>query len=87
MQPIHGIHYNPGMTLGDHSDRMDRTLLSFYGLAVGDFQEAMWATVSGLGDRDTTCAIVGSIVPLARGWSGLPTTWYRNTESVVVEVK
>lgn len=52
-----------------------------------DFREAMWATVSGLGDRDTTCAIVGSIVPLALGWSGLPTEWYRNTESVVVEVK
>lgn len=27
-----------------------------------DFVEAMWATVSGLGDRDTTCAIVGGLV-------------------------
>lgn len=26
------------------------------------FEEAFWATVSGLGDRDTTCAIVGGIV-------------------------
>jgi ADP-ribosylglycohydrolase len=29
---------------------------------LGSFEEAMWATVSGLGDRDTTCAIVGGIV-------------------------
>jgi hypothetical protein len=26
------------------------------------FSEAMWLTVAGLGDRDTTCAIVGGIV-------------------------
>ena len=29
------------------------------------FEEAMWTTVAGLGDRDTTCAIVGGIVALA----------------------
>lgn len=27
-----------------------------------DFQTAMWKTVAGLGDRDTTCAIVGGIL-------------------------
>lgn len=27
-----------------------------------DFIEAMWATVNGRGDRDTTCAIVGGLV-------------------------
>jgi len=32
---------------------------------LGNFVEAMWETVSGLGDRDTTCAIVGGIVVLA----------------------
>lgn len=36
------------------------------------FEEAMWSTVSGLGDRDTTCAIVGGIValrsPPRRAW-------------------
>lgn len=30
-----------------------------------DFEEAMWWTVSGRGDRDTTCAIVGGIVALS----------------------
>lgn len=30
-----------------------------------DFKEALWTTVSGLGDRDTTCAIVGGVVALS----------------------
>lgn len=29
-----------------------------------DFEAAMWTTVEGLGDRDTTCAIVGGIVAM-----------------------
>lgn len=31
---------------------------------LGTYEEALWTTVSGLGDRDTTCAIVGGIVAL-----------------------
>ena len=37
-----------------------------------DFVEAMWSTVSGLGDRDTTCAIVGGLVALS---SPPPAEW------------
>jgi ADP-ribosylglycohydrolase len=29
---------------------------------IEDYEEGMWETVSGLGDRDTTCAIVGGII-------------------------
>ncbi|HWJ07082.1 MAG TPA: ADP-ribosylglycohydrolase family protein [Steroidobacteraceae bacterium] len=29
---------------------------------LGRYEEALWRTVAGLGDRDTTCAIVGGIV-------------------------
>ncbi len=39
------------------------------------FEEAMWTTVSGLGDRDTTCAIVGGIVALSAGRASIPATW------------
>lgn len=45
-----------------------------------DFEEAMWATVSGLGDRDTTCAIVGGIVALRVGATGLPAAWLAKRE-------
>jgi len=40
-----------------------------------DFVEAMWQTVSALGDRDTTCAIVGGIVSVQVGEQGIPTGW------------
>lgn len=39
------------------------------------FSEALWATVSALGDRDTTCAIVGGLMALARGRGDLPGDW------------
>lgn len=37
-----------------------------------DFQEALWQTVSALGDRDTTCAIVGGILACRVGVDGIP---------------
>ena len=47
-----------------------------------DFTSAMWTTVSGLGDRDTTCAIVGGVVSLAVGNAGLPPEWSDRRESL-----
>jgi ADP-ribosylglycohydrolase len=40
-----------------------------------DFVEAMWQTVSALGDRDTTCAIVGGIVSVHAGEEAIPFPW------------
>lgn len=45
-----------------------------------DFREALWATVSGLGDRDTTCAIVGGVVALSAASDSLPPDWLRARE-------
>jgi ADP-ribosylglycohydrolase len=42
------------------------------------YEEAFWATVSGRGDRDTTCAIVGSIVTLHAGPA--PAAWLASRE-------
>jgi ADP-ribosylglycohydrolase len=47
-----------------------------------DYAEAMWQTVSGLGDRDTTCAIVGGIVALATGSDGIPAEWLAAREAL-----
>lgn len=44
-----------------------------------DFEEAMWTTVAGLGDRDTTCAIVGGIVA-ASTRRPIPEVWRRSRE-------
>jgi ADP-ribosylglycohydrolase len=40
-----------------------------------EFEEAIWTTVAGFGDRDTTCAIAGGIVALAVGREALPSEW------------
>jgi len=40
-----------------------------------DYEEALWTTVSALGDRDTTCAIVGGIVVMYTGIEGIPPDW------------
>jgi ADP-ribosylglycohydrolase len=39
------------------------------------YEDAFWSTVSALGDRDTTCAIVGGIVALAGGPNSIPSDW------------
>src|SRR5262249_25561329 len=48
------------------------------------YTDALWATVSGLGDRDTTCAIVGGIVALGAGREGIPTDWLKARESIQI---
>jgi ADP-ribosylglycohydrolase len=45
-----------------------------------DFVEAMWQTVSALGDRDTTCAIVGGIVSVQVGEAAIPADWRETRE-------
>lgn len=40
-----------------------------------DYEEALWLAVSGLGDRDTICAIVGGIVALSAGANSIPAAW------------
>ena len=47
-----------------------------------DFETALFETVSGLGDRDTTAAMVGGIVSLRVGYNGIPPTWLESRESL-----
>jgi ADP-ribosylglycohydrolase len=49
-----------------------------------DYKAALWTTVSGLGDRDTTCAIVGGIVALSAGRESIPTEWLKTREPIQV---
>lgn len=45
-----------------------------------NYEEALWATVSGLGDRDTTCAIVGGIVVMSAGIESISPLWIEARE-------
>jgi ADP-ribosylglycohydrolase len=40
-----------------------------------DYKEALVSTVTGDGDCDTNCAIVGGIVALYVGMPGIPADW------------
>jgi ADP-ribosylglycohydrolase len=51
---------------------------------IEDYEEALWATVAGLGDRDTTCAIVGGIVAAYAGRESIPSLWRAERESLPV---
>ncbi|MBZ4420462.1 ADP-ribosylglycohydrolase family protein [Myxococcus sp. RHSTA-1-4] len=50
------------------------------------FEEALWNTVSGFGDRDTTCAIVGGTVVLSAGPASIPATWLASREPLLLRV-
>jgi ADP-ribosylglycohydrolase len=45
-----------------------------------DYAEAIWLTASGLGDVDTTCAMVGGIVVMSTGVEGIPPEWRQARE-------
>jgi ADP-ribosylglycohydrolase len=46
-----------------------------------NYTDALWTTVSGLGDRDTTCAIVGGIASLSAGRESIPAEWLKAREA------
>ncbi|HYT87703.1 MAG TPA: ADP-ribosylglycohydrolase family protein [Gemmataceae bacterium] len=50
--------------------------------SLNDYETALWATVSGAGDIDTNCAIVGGILALANGPKAIPEEWLRAREWV-----
>ncbi len=50
------------------------------GESLADYEEALWLTVRGLGDIDTTCAMVGGIVALSCSDPGIPASWLQARE-------
>lgn len=47
-----------------------------------DFGGALWNTVEGLGDMDTTCAMVGGIVIMRTGLESVPAEWRNQREAL-----
>jgi ADP-ribosylglycohydrolase len=45
-----------------------------------DYEQALWTTVTALGDRDTTCAIVGGVVALSA--PAIPANWLAAREAL-----
>lgn len=51
-----------------------------------DYPEALWQAVSVHGDMDTNSAIVGSLVSLATGPSGIPAEWLESREALKLQL-
>ena len=49
---------------------------------LASFEDALWHTVSALGDCDTTCAIVGGVLALHPAHRELPPTWLARREEL-----
>ncbi len=49
-----------------------------------NYEEAIWQTVSAMGDIDTNCAIVGSIVVMRTGREGIPAEWLASREPLTM---
>jgi ADP-ribosylglycohydrolase len=47
-----------------------------------NYEEAIWKTMSGGGDVDTTCAMVGAIVACYTGLEGIPKQWLVQREKL-----
>jgi ADP-ribosylglycohydrolase len=47
-----------------------------------NYEEAIWQTMSGGGDVDTTCAMVGGIVALYTGYDSIPKKWIGHREKL-----
>lgn len=45
-----------------------------------NFEKGLWKTVSALGDRDTTCAMVGGILMVSADDNTIPMNWFNNIE-------
>jgi ADP-ribosylglycohydrolase len=67
---------------GTRVSAQDTVPLSLWcaGEHLDDYGEALWLMVSALGDRDTTCAIVGGIVATYTGHEAIPSEWSRSRE-------
>lgn len=52
---------------------------------LGSYEDALWTTVSGGGDRDTTCAIVGGIVAMSTSTKSIPTKLLNAREPLPIQ--
>ena len=47
---------------------------------LNNYEQELWLSMSGLGDRNTICAIVGGIVAVLTRVPGIPTGWKQGRE-------
>jgi len=81
--------YDAVAALGNGQKVSTQDTLPFALWCVGEkiehYEEAIWLTLNGLGDCDTTCAIVGGMVALANGRQAIPVEWLAAREPLDID--
>ena len=84
--PSHGTPQEAAKALGNGSQISAQDTVPFCLWVVSrhprSYADAFWATVSALGDRDTTCAIVGGIVAAGTEAADIPAAWLASREAL-----
>ena len=72
---------------GSHLCSYDTVPIALWFVANNDnFEDVLWNAVAVLGDRDTICAIVGSLIALTITKEQLPKIWLESREPLKLEL-
>lgn len=72
---------------GSHLCSYDTVPIALWFVAGNDnFVDALWNAVAALGDRDTICAIVGSLIALRVTEQQLPKAWIESREALTLQL-
>lgn len=82
--PLDDWEFDAANLLGDgsHVTAIDTVPFCLWTAArhLDNYVEALWTAIRVQGDIDTNCAIIGGIIALAVGETGIPQEWRKNTE-------
>ncbi|MBS0203851.1 MAG: ADP-ribosylglycohydrolase family protein [Planctomycetes bacterium] len=82
--PLDEWEFDAAKELGDGSNITSADTVPFClwvaAAHLDNYPEAIWTAIRVHGDIDTNCAIIGGIVALSHGESGIPAEWRKNRE-------
>ena len=84
--PLEEWEFNVASAVGDGSDVTSADTVPFClwvaARHLDNYPEAIWTAIRVRGDVDTTCAIIGGIVAMSHGETGIPMEWRNNREGL-----
>jgi ADP-ribosylglycohydrolase len=89
--PLEEWEFTVANAVGDGSDVTSADTVPFCLWAAAkhldNYPEALWTAIRVHGDIDTTCAIIGGIVAMSHGETGIPTDWRSSRERLIPHVR
>jgi ADP-ribosylglycohydrolase len=89
--PLEDWEFNVANAVGDGSDVTSADTVPFClwvaARHLDSYPEAIWTAIRVHGDIDTTCAIIGGIVAMSHGETGIPTEWRNSRERLAPRLR